>query len=106
MGLGFTACNNTSLVGTWVEPAGDDSVFGEFGFTLQKDGTVVPHNMGYREYNAWKKEGDQLILSGEYIGTNPHSFADTLWIEEVTKEHLVLKDFGNYTVTYQRKADN
>ena len=105
LGLGFTACNNASLTGTWVEPADENSVFGEVGFTLQNDGTVTPINMGYREYNAWEKVGDQLILRGDYKGTNPHTFADTLWIEELTKEHLVLKDFGNYTVTYQRKVD-
>ena len=103
LGLGFTACNSTSLTGTWVEPADENSIFGEVGFTLEKDGTVAPINMGYREYNAWEKVGDQLILRGDYKGTNPHAFADTLWIEEVTDEHLVLKDFGNYTVTYQRK---
>ena len=101
LGLGFTACK-PSLTGTWVEPAEENSVVGEVGFTLQKDGTVTPINMGYREYNAWEKVGDQLILLGDYKGTNPHAFADTLWIEELTKEHLILKDFGNYTVTYQR----
>ena len=103
MALGFTACGNAPLTGTWVEPADENSLIGEIGFTLEKNGTVVPLNMGYREYNSWKQVGDQLILFGDYKGTNPHAFADTLWIEEVTQEHLVLKDFGNYTVTYQRK---
>ena len=105
MGLGFTSCNNASLTGTWIEPADESSVFGECGFTLNSDGTVVPLNMGYREYNQWEKVGDQLILRGNYTGTNPREFADTMWIEEVTKEHLVLKDFGNYSVTYQRKVE-
>ena len=44
-------------------------------------------------------------VQGNYTGTNPRSFADTLWIDEVTEEHLVLKDFGNYSVTYQRKVE-
>lgn len=106
LGFGFTACNNdTSLIGTWVDPAEENSVFGETGFTLQKDGTVIPINMGYREYHSWEKNGDQLILKGDYTGTNPRSFADTMWIDELTKEHLVLKDFGNYSVTYQRKIE-
>ena len=105
MGLGFSACNNASLLGTWIDPADEDSVFGETGFTLEKDGTVTPINMGYREYNAWEKVGDQLILKGNYTGTNPRPFADTMWIDEVTKEHLVLKDLGNYSVTYQRKVE-
>lgn len=106
LSLGFTACNNASITGTWVEPADENSVFGETGFTLVKDGTVVPINMGFREYNAWEKVGDQLILKGKYTGTNPRDFADTMWIDEVTEEHLVLKDLGNYSVTYQRKIEN
>ncbi|MCR5013213.1 MAG: lipocalin family protein [Bacteroidales bacterium] len=105
LGLGFTACNNASLIGTWVEPAEENSTFGETGFTLEKDGTVVPINMGYREYSNWEKLGDKLILKGQYTGTNPRAFADTMWVDEVTKEHLVLKDMGNYSVTYQRKAE-
>lgn len=105
MGLGFTACNNPSIVGTWVEPADENSAFGETGFTLVKDGTVVPINMGFREYHSWEQVGDQLILCGRYTGTNPRDFADTMWIDEVTEEHLVLKDFGNYSVTYQRKTE-
>ena len=52
-----------------------------------------------------EKSGDLLILKGRYTGTNPRDFADSLWIEELTKDRLVLKDFGNYTVTYQRKAE-
>ena len=103
MTMSFGACDRASLEGTWIEPAAEDSNFGEYGFTLEKGGVVTPLNMGYREYNAWEKVGDQLILRGNYTGTNPREFADTLWIESVTKDELILKDFGNYTVTYQRK---
>lgn len=103
--MGFTACNNASLVGTWIEPADENSVFGEYGLKLNNDGSVESINMGYREYNSWEKSGDLLILKGRYTGTNPRDFADSLWIEELTKERLVLKDFGNYTVTYQRKVE-
>lgn len=106
MGLGFTACNDkTPLTGTWVDPAVENSVADETGFTLEKGGTVTPINMGYREYHSWEKNGDQLILKGSYTGTNPREYADTLWIEELTEEKLVLKDFGNNTVTYQRKVE-
>ena len=104
---GFTSCGNkVQLAGTWIEPAVENSVFGETGFTLEKDGTVTSINTGYVEYTKWEKVGDQLILSGNYNGTNPHAFADTLWIDELTEEKLVLKDFGNYSVTYQRKTEN
>lgn len=107
LGLGFIGCNNNaSLVGTWIDPAEENSVFGETGFTLEKDGTVVSINTGYVEYTTWEKVGDQLILNGNYNGTNPHAFSDTMWIDELTEEHMVLKDFGNYSVTYQRKREN
>ena len=106
LGLGFTACHRPSLVGTWIEPAEENSIFGECGFTLNADGTVTPINTGYRQYDAWKKVGDQLILTGQYTGAIPKVLSDTMWIDELTDEHLVLKDFGNYSVTYQRKAEN
>ena len=105
MGLGFTSCNKPTIIGTWVEPADENSVFGEYGLKLNKDGSVEPINMGYRQYNTWEKVDDLLILKGKYTGTNPREFADSLWIDELTKDHLVLKDFGNNTVTYQRKVE-
>ena len=107
LGLGFTSCGNkVTLIGTWIEPAAENSVFGETGFTLEKGGTVTPINTGYVEYTNWEKVGDQLILSGNYNGTNPHAFADTMWIDQLTEEQLVLKDLGNYSVTYQRKTED
>lgn len=106
MTLGFNACGNkATLVGTWIEPADESSVYGEYGLKLNQDGTVESINMGYREYNTWEKVDDMLILKGRYTGTNPRDFADSLWIEELTEDKLVLKDFGNYTVTYQRKTE-
>lgn len=103
--LGMTACNRASLVGTWIEPADDSSVFGEYGLKLNSDGTIESINMGYREYQTWEKVDDMLILKGRYTGTNPRDFVDSLWIEELTEDRLVLKDFGNYSVTYQRKVE-
>ena len=106
LALGLSSCGNKAqLTGTWVEPAAENSAFGETGFTLEKDGTVVPINTGYVQYETWEKVGDQLIFRGNYTGTNPHPFADTMWIDELTEEQLVLKDFGNYSVTYQRKTE-
>ena len=33
--MGFTSCGNkATLVGTWIESAAENSVFGETGFTL------------------------------------------------------------------------
>ena len=107
LGLGFTACNNSkaTLIGSWIDPAEENSVYGDTGFTLEKDGTATSINTGYVEYTTWEHVGDQLILHGNYNGTNPHAFSDTLWIDELTEEHLVLKDMGTYSVTYQRKVE-
>ena len=105
LGFGFTSCKNATLTGTWIEPAIENTVLNESGFTLNEDGTVTPINTGYVEYSNWEKVGDQLILTGNYTGTNPHPFADTMWIDELTEDRLVLKDLGNYSVTYQRKVD-
>lgn len=107
IGLGFTACNGkATLTGTWIDPGDENSVYGDTGFSLEKDGTATSINTGYVEYTSWEHIGDQLILHGNYNGTNPHTFADTMWIDELTEEHLVLKDMGNYSVTYQRKTEN
>ena len=102
MSLFFASCSQPSLEGTWIEPAEEKGIVGEIGFTLLKDGTVVPINMGYSEFNAWEKKGGNIIFKGQYTGTNPHEFADTLRIVKVTEEELVLEQAG-YTVTYQRK---
>jgi hypothetical protein len=102
MTLLFASCGSKPLEGTWVEPAKEDGIVGEIGFTLLKDGSVVPINMGYSEFHAWEKVGDKLILKGQYTGTNPHDFADTLRIVELTDTELTLEQAG-YTVTYQRK---
>lgn len=102
MGLFFASCGSKSVEGTWVEPAKEDGIVGEIGFTLLKDGSVVPINMGYSEFQTWEKVGNKLIFKGKYTGTNPHDFADTLTIQELTDEKLVLEQAG-YTVTYQRK---
>lgn len=102
MGLLFVSCGSKSLEGTWIEPAKEDGIVGEIGFTLLKDGTVIPINMGYSEFQTWEKVGKQLIFNGQYTGTNPHEFSDTLTIMEHTENMLVLEQAG-YTVTYQRK---
>lgn len=102
MGLVFASCSRPSIIGTWVEPAQEDGITGEIGFTLLEGGEVLPINMGYSEFKTWEKNGNKLIFNGQYTGTNPHDFSDTLTIVEITEQNLVLEQAG-YTVTYQRK---
>lgn len=102
MGLFLASCSRPSLVGTWVEPAQEDGITGEIGFTLLEGGEVLPINMGYSEFKTWEKKDNKLIFNGQYTGTNPHDFSDTLNIVEITDEKLVLEQAG-YQVTYQKK---
>lgn len=101
MGLVMASCGTKSLEGTWVEPAAEYGL-GDVGFTLLQNGEVVSINTGYREYKQWEKVGKKLIIKGEYTGTNPHEFADTLDIISVDDEKLVLGQ-GEYRVTYQKR---
>ena len=102
MGLAFASCSRPSIVGTWVEAAQDEAISEETGFTLLEDGKVLPINMGFYEFNAWQQNGQNIIFQGQYTGSNPHDFADTLKIVELTKEKMVLEQAG-YSITYNRK---
>lgn len=90
------------LTGTWMDGFSSEGME-ESGFTLLEDGTALPINMGYREYYAWEKNDDNLILKLLYTGSNPHEDADTFKIVQITKEELVLEDGGGYSLTYKRK---
>lgn len=102
----LTACNNKpSLVGTWIYPVQENSAASEFGFTLKKDGTASSFNLSNTEYTSWKKDGDMLILNGKNTGSRPGDFTESMWIDELTEDHLVVKDMQNNSFTYQRKLE-
>jgi len=102
LGLFFASCSRPSLTGTWVEPAAENGITGEKGFTLLENGEVIPINMGYAEFKSWERSGDMVYFKGTYTGTNPHDFVDTMKIVKLDEQQLVLEQAG-YTVTYQRK---
>lgn len=102
MGLVFASCNRPSMVGTWVEATQEEAISDETGFTLLEDGKVLPINMGFYEFNTWEKNGNNIIFQGQYTGSNPHDFTDTLTVVELTNEKMVLEQAG-YKITYQRK---
>ena len=102
MSVFFVSCSHPSLTGTWVEPADENSISGEKGFTLLENGEIKPINMGYAEFKSWEKSGDMVYFKGTYTGTNPHDFVDTMHIVKLDEQHLILEQAG-YTVTYQRK---
>ena len=95
------SCTNP-LVGTWVQPS--TTFTQEQGFILQKDGTAEDVNMDFVMFTSWEKQGDLLILKGENVGSTPGEFSDTLIIESVTDEELVLSQSG-YSITYKKKTE-
>lgn len=103
LALSFSMVSCTSpLVGTWVQP--QTSFTQEQGFTLFKDGTADDVNVDYVQYESWEKYGDYLILNGKNIGSVKKEFSDTLKIEKVDDNELVLSQSGE-KVIFKRKID-
>ena len=76
--VALTACNNASIEGSWVEPVPGMSGMQQ-GFVLDGDGSASSINMATLKYEAWKKVGNRLLLSGTSIGNHQNiSFTDTL----------------------------
>ncbi|OUP07737.1 hypothetical protein B5F34_10335 [Mediterranea sp. An20] len=88
----LAACNaGVSIEGQWVEPI--PGMEGVQGFMLEKGGKASSINMATLKYEAWEQNGQQLILSGESIGNGVSgSFSDTLTIERLTPDSLILKN--------------
>ena len=76
--VALTACNNASIEGSWVEPVPGMPGMQQ-GFVLDGDGSASSINMATLKYEAWKKVGNRLLLSGTSIGNHQNiSFTDTL----------------------------
>ncbi|MEG1554906.1 MAG: lipocalin family protein [Rikenellaceae bacterium] len=90
------ASQNASVVGSWVEPI-EGTVDAVRGVTLSADGTASVINLA-TDYNAWKQEGSNLILTGDLA-------ADTFTIVSATPEALTLSK-GELVIAYTRLADS
>lgn len=96
------ACNpgETDLVGSWTQPIPGQER--QQGMKLEKGGKASSINMATLQYESWKKEGKQLILTGKSIGNGQTiSFSDTLDVVKSTPEQLILKR-GAYETTYTK----
>lgn len=69
---------------------------------MYEDGSASSLNMGYVMFNKWERQGDLLILKGDYVGVAKREFSDTMKIEKLTKTELTLSQ-GGYSVTYTKK---
>lgn len=100
--IAFSACGGADIEGKWVEPIPgmEDQLQGIY---LQKDGNASSINMSTLQYENWEKKDDRLILSGKSIGNHEViSLTDTLDIEKLTKDELVLSK-GSLTINYKRQ---
>ena len=103
LALSFSLLSCTSpLVGTWVQP--QTSYTQEQGFVLYKDGTAEDINVDYVQYESWEKNGDYLIIKGKNIGSVKREFSDTLKIESVDDNELILSASGEL-IKYNRKVE-
>ncbi len=98
----FTACDGNGIEGKWIEPIpGMENQMQ--GVNLEKGGKASSINMATLQYEKWEKNGEKLILSGKSIGNGETvSFSDTLTIEKLTSDKLMLKK-GSLSINYQRQ---
>lgn len=98
----LTSCGNNSITGSWVQPIPGQETQ-EQGFTLKKNGQARSINMHTLIYESWSRDGNMLILTGKSIGNGiTIPFSDTLSIEKLTSDELVLKT-GKQDMHYTKK---
>ena len=99
-----TKYTEKELVGLWVEPIpGMNKVQ---GVALKEGGAAHSINMATLLYNHWECKGDRLILSGESVGNKITSrFSDTLKIEKVTADSLILLR-GDLRIAYRKSIED
>lgn len=106
--IASTSFGQKHIEGTWVEPI-PGMANNYQGFCLESGGKATSVNMATLRYEHWEQKGRNLILSGKSIGNHQTlPFADTLTVEKLTADSLVLKK-GKLTFKYARqcaKADN
>lgn len=106
LALSLTACGNDgNIVGKWVQPVPGLPALKQ-GFELEEDGNASSVNMATLRYETWQQQGSSLILTGKSIGNHQTiSFSDTLVIEKLTSDSLVLKR-GKLVLRYAREAND
>lgn len=103
--VGLAACaaavGETTLVGSWVEPIA--GLPGVQGIKLEAGGKASSINMATLQYETWTQDGENLVLTGKSIGNGQTiDFTDTLKIEKLTPEDLVLSQ-NDVLLAYTRQ---
>lgn len=100
--LFLASCGDATIYGTWVQPVPGMENMTQ-GFVLNTDGTALSVNMATLAYDTWRRDGDNLIMTGRSIGNGQIiEFTDVYEIEQLTSNTLVLRD-GDITFTYTRE---
>ena len=103
MAVIFAACGGSkapaTVVGSWVMP-----INGQPGIKLEENGEASSINMHTLIYKEWEQQGDQLYLTVKSIGNGIEiEGVDTLKIDKLTPDSLVLSSNYGYTLEYVRQ---
>lgn len=92
-----------TVVGSWVMPI--EGQPGKMqGIKLEEDGEASSINMATLQYKYWDQHGDKLFLTVKSIGNGIEiEGIDTLTIEKLTADSLVLNSNYGYTLRYVRQ---
>lgn len=105
--IAMVACNekksNDSIVGSWVMPI-EGQPGKTQGIKLEEGGEASSINMATLVYKYWEQQGDNLYLTVKSIGNGMEiEGIDTLKIEKLTADSLVLNSNYGYTLRYARE---
>ena len=105
--IAMTACNEkkskVTIIGSWIMPI--DGQPGKMqGIRLDGDGEASSINMATLVYKYWEQQGDELYLTVKSIGNGVEiEGIDTLKIEKLTTDSLVLNSNYGYTLRYAKE---
>ena len=105
--IAMTACNEkkrkVTIIGSWIKPI--DGQPGKMqGIRLDEDGEASSINMATLVYKYWEQQGDELYLTVKSIGNGVEiEGIDTLKIEKLTTDSLVLNSNYGYTLRYAKE---
>ena len=105
--IAMTACNEkkskVTIIGSWIMPI--DGQPGKMqGIRLDEDGEASSINMATLVYKYWEQQGDELYLTVKSIGNGVEiEGIDTLKIEKLTTDSLVLNSNYGYTLCYAKE---
>lgn len=105
--IAMTACNEkkskVTIIGSWIMPI--DGQPGKMqGIRLGEDGEASSINMATLVYKYWEQQGDELYLTVKSIGNGVEiEGIDTLKIEKLTTDSLVLNSNYGYTLRYAKE---